>query len=49
MRSNILVEVTGSLARKPEWSGRGMNTANEMSKDNNLGDVWLRRGGNISS
>ena len=44
------MEVTGTLARKPEWSGREVNIANEMrSKDSNLGEVWLRTEGNSSS
>lgn len=44
------MEVTKTLARKSEWSGGRMNIANEMrSKDNSLGDVWLRKGAESNS
>lgn len=37
------MEVTGTVARKPEWSDGRVNIANEMrSEDNNLGKLWLR-------
>lgn len=44
------MKVTGTLARKSEWSGEGVNIANEMrSKDNSLGKVWLKRGAESNS
>lgn len=39
------MNVTGTLARKSEWNGKGLNIDNEMrSEDNSLGKVWLKRG-----